>query len=70
MEITQSGKKTENQMKKHKSNIRNLWDNTKWANLRKIGIPEGVEKKKVIENIFEESMFENFPNLNEADIEI
>ena len=46
MEITQSGKKTENQMKKHKSNIRNLWDNTKWANLRKIGIPEGVEKKK------------------------
>ena len=40
MEITQSGQQTENQMKKHESNIRYLWDNIKWANLSIIGIPE------------------------------
>ena len=46
MEITQLGQQTENQMKKHKSNIRDIWDNIKQANLRIIGIPEEVEKDK------------------------
>ena len=32
MEITQTGQQTENQMKKQESNIRDLWDNMKWAN--------------------------------------
>ena len=44
MEITQIGHQTENQMKKHESNIRDLWDNIKQANLRILGIPEGEEK--------------------------
>ena len=39
MEITQSRHQTENQMKKHKSNIRDLWDAIRWANLCIIGIP-------------------------------
>ena len=43
-------------MKKHENNIRDLWDNIKWTNLHKIGIPEGEEKEKVIENIFVEIM--------------
>ena len=33
MEITQSEQQTENQMTKHKSNMRDLWDNIKQANL-------------------------------------
>ena len=33
-------------------------------------IPEGEEKEKGIENIFEEIMAENFPNLKETDIKI
>ena len=70
MEITQSGQQTENQMKKHESNIRDLWDNIKWTNLHIIGIPEGKEKEKGIENIFEEIMAENFPNLKDTDIKI
>ena len=53
MEITQSGQQTENQMKIHESNIRDLWDNIKRANLCIIGTPEGEEKEKRIENIFE-----------------
>ena len=40
------------------------------ANLCMIGIPEGEEKEKEIENIFEEIMAENFSNLQETDIKI
>ena len=69
MEITQSGQQTENQIK-NESNIRHLWDNIKKANLCTIGIPEGAEKEKGIENILEEIMAENFPNLKETDIKI
>ena len=70
MEITQTGQQTQNQMKKYESNVRNLWDNIKWANLCIIGIPEGEEKETGIENIFEEIMAENFPNLQDIDIKI
>ena len=70
MAVTQSGKQTENQMKKHESNIRDLWDNIKWANLCIIGNPEGEEKEKGNENIFEEIMAENCPNLKETNIKI
>ena len=70
MEITQSGQQTENQMKKHESNIRDLWDNIKWANLCIIGIPEGVERDKGMENIFEEIIDGNFPNLKDTEFKI
>ena len=70
MEITQSGWQTENQMKKHESTIRDIWYNIKQANLHIIGIPEGEEKEKGIENIFKEIMVENFANLKETDIKI
>ena len=46
MEITQSGQQTENQMKKHESNISDLRDNIKWANLCIIGIPEGKGEER------------------------
>uniref|UniRef100_A0A8D1BM87 L1 transposable element RRM domain-containing protein n=1 Tax=Sus scrofa TaxID=9823 RepID=A0A8D1BM87_PIG len=70
MEITQTGQQTENQMKKHESNIRDHWDDKKWANIHIIGIPKGVEKEKGIENTFEEIMAEHFPNLKDTDIKI
>ena len=70
IEITQSGQQTENQTKKHESNIRDLWDNIKQTNLCIIGIPEEEEKEKGMENVFEEIMSENFPNLRETDIKI
>ena len=46
MEIIHLGQQTENQMKKYKSNIRDLWDNIKQVNLCITGIPEGEEKEK------------------------
>ena len=70
MEITQSGQQTENRIKKLESNIRDLWDNIKRANLRIIGIPEGVEKDKGMENIFEEIIAGNFPNLKDTGFKI
>ena len=42
----------------------------KWANLNIIGIPEGEGKETGIENIFEEIMAENFPNLKDTNIKI
>ena len=40
MEITQSGQQTENQMIKHKSDIRGLWDDIKQDNLHIVRISE------------------------------
>ena len=37
----------------------NLWDNVTHANLLIIGIPEGEERKKRIQNAFEEIIAEN-----------
>ena len=64
------GQQTESQMKKHESNGRDLRDDIKQANLCIIGIPEGKEKEKGIENTFEESMAENFPNRRHTAIKI
>ena len=64
MEITQSGQQTENQIKKKQ--YKRPGDNIKWTNLCTMGIPEGEEKEKGIENIFEEIMTENFPNLKKT----
>ena len=51
--------------------IWDLWDNIKCANLCITGIPEVEERVKEIENVFEEIMAENFPNLKkETDIQV
>ena len=70
MEITQSEQQTGNQMKKHEGNIRDLWDNIKQANLHIIGHEEGKQEEKRIENIFEEIVAENFPNLKDTVIKM
>ena len=70
MEITKLGQQTENQKKNHESNIKDLWDNIKWVSLCINKNSKGEEKEKGIENIFEEIMAENFPNLKETDIKI
>ena len=39
----------------------NLWENFKHSSIRIIGVPEGEQQE--IENLFEQIMKENFPNL-------
>ena len=56
MEITQLEQQRESQMKK-----RDLWGKIKYANLCVIGIPEGEEREKEVENESEEIMTESFP---------
>ena len=48
--------------KKKMERLRNLWDNFKHSNIRIIGVPEEEEEQE-IENLFEQIMKENFPNL-------
>ena len=40
-----------------------MQNNMKYNNICIIGIPEGEEEEQGIENLFEEVMMENFPNL-------
>ena len=51
------------EFKKNKEMIRNLWDNFKQSNIQIIVVPEGEEQQQELENLFEEIMKENFPNL-------
>ena len=56
-------KKQEFKKKKNQERLRNLQDNFKCSNIWIIGVPEGEEEEQKIENLFEQIMKENFPNL-------
>ena len=51
------------EFKKNEERLRNLRDIFKHSNIRIIGVPEGEEEEQEIENLFENIMKENFPNL-------
>ena len=48
--------------KKNEERRRKLWDNFKHPDIQIIGVPEEEEEQE-IENLFEQIMKENFPNL-------
>ena len=50
-------------MKRNEDNWRDLWDNFKHINIHNIGVPEGEEREKGPEKVFEEIIVENFPNM-------
>ena len=53
----------ETRIQKNEDRLRNLWDNFKHSNIWIIGVPEGEEEEQEIENLFEQIMKENSPNL-------
>ena len=53
----------ETRIQKNEERLRNLQDIWKRSNIRIIGVPEGEEEEQTIENLFEEIMKENVPNL-------
>ena len=63
VEITAREQNTEKRMKRNEDILRDLWDNTKHTNILIIGAPEGEEREKGPEKIFEEIIAENFPNM-------
>ena len=53
-------------MKRIEDSFRDLLDNIKCTNIRIIGVQEEEEKKKGTEEIFEEIIVENFPNMGKG----
>ena len=51
--------------------MRDLWGNSKHTNIHIIGVPDGEEREKGVENVSDEITAENFPNLKkEIDIQV
>ena len=53
----------ETRIQKSEEKLTNLWGNLKCSNIRIIGVSDGEEQQQEIENLFEQIMKENFPNL-------
>ena len=53
----------ETRIQKNDERLLNLWDNLKHSNIRIVVVPEGEEQQQEIENLLEQIMKENFPNL-------
>ena len=49
--------------KKNEDSLRDLWDNIKRTNIHIIGVPEGEEREKGPEKIFENIIAEKFHNM-------
>ena len=60
---TQPEQNKETRIRKKEERLGNCWDNFKSSNIQIIVVPEGEEQEQDIENLFEQIMKENFPNL-------
>ena len=63
VEITSEEQNKVKRMKRTEDSLRDLWGNIKGSNIQIIGVPEEEEKKKGYEKTFEETMVENFSNM-------
>ena len=63
VEFTAVEHNKEKRMKRNEDSLRDLWDNIKRNNIHIVGVPEGEEREKGPEKIFEEIIVENFPNM-------
>ena len=63
VEFTATEQNKEKRMKRNEDSLRDLWDNIKRTNIHIIGAPEGEEREKGPEKIFEEITVKNFPNM-------
>ena len=63
VEITTTEQTKEERMKRNEDSLRDLWDNIKCTSILIIGVPEGEERDKGPEKIFEEIIVKKFPNM-------
>ena len=56
VETTATEKDKKKMMKRLEERLRDLWDNIKHTNIHIIGVPEGEEREKGLEKIFEENI--------------
>ena len=59
----QPEKNEEIRIRKNEERLRNLQDILKRSDIQIIGVPEGEEEEQKIENLFEQIIKENFPDL-------
>ena len=63
LEIMAAAQEREKRLKTNEESLREIWDNVKHNNIRIIGMPEGKEREKETEKIFQEIIAKNFPNM-------
>ena len=64
VEITSEEQNKVKRVKRTVDSLIDLWDHIQTcSNIKIIGVPEEEQKKKGYENIFEEIIVENFPNM-------
>ena len=63
VEFTATEQNKEKGMKRNKESLRDLWNNIKRNDIDIIGVPEGEEREKGPEKIFEEIIVKNFPDM-------
>ena len=63
MEIMDAEQKREKRLKRNEESLRELWGNVKHNNIRIIRVPEGEEREKGTEKIFQEIIAENFSHM-------
>ena len=63
VEFTAVEQNKEKRMKRNEDSLRDLWENIKRNNIHIIGVPEGEEREKGQEKIFEEIIVKNFHNM-------
>ena len=66
VEFTAAEQNKEKRMKRNEDSLRDLWDNIECNNIRIIGVPEGEEREKGPEKIYEEIIVENSPNMGKV----
>ena len=66
-EITGAEQKREKRLKTNEESLREFCDKVKHTNIRITGVPEGEEREKGPEKIFEE-VAENFPNIGKESL--
>ena len=68
VEITDKEQKREKRLKRNEDSLRGLWDNVKCTNIHITGLPEGEEREKGPEKIFQEITAKNFPNMGKESL--
>ena len=63
VELTAAEQNKKKRMKGNEDSLRDLWDNIKHNNIRVTGVPEGEQREKGPEKIFEVIIVESFPNM-------
>ena len=63
VEFTAMEQNKEKRMKRNEDSLRELWDNLKRNHIRIIGVPEGEEREKGPQKIFEDIIVKNFLNM-------